>query len=89
MHQAVSPQETVQEVFASCTGATWGCVDCKKVLFESFDRELVPLRAKRESLDAGKVTESLGDGAAKARAIAKETMREVRDAMGLGSGSGA
>jgi tryptophanyl-tRNA synthetase len=90
MHQAVSPEETVQEVAANCTGAKWGCVDCKKVLFENFDRELVPLRAKRESLDASSnlVTEALGDGAAKARAIAKETMREVRDVMGLGSGAG-
>jgi tryptophanyl-tRNA synthetase len=86
MHQAVSPEATVQEVYANCTGAKWGCVDCKKVLFENFDRELVPLRAKRESLDAKKVVEALGDGAAKARVIAKETLREVRDVMGLGSG---
>jgi tryptophanyl-tRNA synthetase len=88
MHQAVSPEATVQEVSANCTGAKWGCVDCKKVLFENFDRELVPLRAKRASLDAKTVTEALGDGAAKARTIAKETMREVRGAMGLGSGAG-
>jgi tryptophanyl-tRNA synthetase len=88
MHQAVSPEATVQEVAANCTGAKWGCVDCKKVLFENFDRELVPLRTKRESLDAKKVVEALGDGAAKARALAKETLREVRDAMGLGSGAG-
>jgi tryptophanyl-tRNA synthetase len=88
MHQAVSPEETVTEVRANCTGAKWGCVDCKKVLFENFDRELVPLRLKRESLDEKRVVEALGDGAAKARAIAKETLREVRDAMGLGSGAG-
>ena len=90
MHQAISPEATVQEVYASCTGAKWGCVDCKKVLFENFDRELVQLRTKRESLGANKtaVTEALGEGAAKARVIAKETIREVKDAMGLGSGAG-
>ena len=87
MHQAVSPEAAVQEVHASCTQATWGCVDCKKVLFENFDRELVPLRTKRAALDAKRVTEALGDGAAKARTIAKETIREVKDAMGLGSGA--
>jgi tryptophanyl-tRNA synthetase len=87
MHKAVSPPETQAEVHANCTQAKWGCVDCKKVMFENFDRELVPLRAKRESLDAKKVNEALGDGAAKARVIAKETIREVRDAMGLGSGA--
>jgi len=87
MHQAISPEATVEEVHANCTQAKWGCFDCKKVLFEHFDAELVPLRTKRESLDVKRVTEALGDGASKARAIAKETMREVRDAMGLGSGA--
>ena len=87
MHQAISPEATVQEVAANCTSAKWGCVDCKKVLFENFDQELVPLRAKREALDAAKVREALGDGAAKARRLARETMKEVREAMGLGSGA--
>jgi tryptophanyl-tRNA synthetase len=87
MHKAVSPAETVTEVHANCTQAKWGCVECKKVLFENFDRELVPLRTKREALDAAKVREALGDGAAKARRIAQETIREVRDRMGLGSGA--
>jgi tryptophanyl-tRNA synthetase len=87
MHQAISPEATVQEVHSNCTQAKWGCVACKKVLFDNFDAELVPLRAKRESLDTKRVVEALGDGASKARVIAKETMREVRDAMGLGSGA--
>ncbi len=85
MHKAVSPKDTQDDVVAHCTAATWGCVDCKKVLMENFDKELVPLRAKRESLKVDDVRQQLGDGAAKARRIAQETMREVRDAMGLGS----
>jgi tryptophanyl-tRNA synthetase len=86
MHKAVSPAETVAEVHASCTGAKWGCVDCKKVLFENFDKELVPLRARRQELVAkpALVKEALLAGADKARVIARETMREVRDAMGIG-----
>jgi tryptophanyl-tRNA synthetase len=87
MHKAVSPATTVEEVYANCTGAKWGCVDCKKVLFENFNKELVPLRAKRESLSMEKVRQQLGDGAAKARRIAEGTMTEVRSAMGLGSGA--
>ncbi len=87
MHKAVSPKQTQDEVVANCTGAKWGCVDCKKVLFENFDKELVPLRAKRESLSLSEVRQQLGDGAAKARKIAVETMKEVREAMGLGSGA--
>ena len=85
MHKALSSKETQDEVVANCTGAKWGCVDCKKVLFESFDRELVPLRHKREALSLPLIREALGDGAAKARRIARETMREVREVMGLGS----
>jgi tryptophanyl-tRNA synthetase len=86
MHKAVSPQETIDTVHASCTGATWGCVDCKKVMFENFDRELVPLRAKRAELQASPrlVDDALAAGAEKARVIARQTMAEVRDAMGLG-----
>jgi tryptophanyl-tRNA synthetase len=87
MHQAISPEATVLEVHENCTGAKWGCFDCKKVLFENFDRELVPLRTKREALDSRQVQASLADGASKARRLARETMREVRDALGLGSGA--
>ena len=88
MHKAMSPADTVTEVHANCTGAKWGCVDCKKVLFEHFERELIPLRTKRRELDEtpAVVQTVLGDGASKARVIARETMREVRDAMGLGGG---
>jgi tryptophanyl-tRNA synthetase len=85
MHKALSTKETQDEVVANCTGAKWGCVDCKKVLFESFDKELVPLRQKREALSLPLIREALGDGASKARRIARETIKEVRDAMGLGS----
>ncbi len=85
MHKAVSSTETQGEVYANCTGAKWGCVDCKKVLMEGFERELVPLRTKREALSMDKVRQALGDGASKARRIAEETMKEVRQVMGLGS----
>jgi len=85
MHKAISPKETQDEVVANCTGAKWGCVACKKVLFDNFDKELTPLRTKREQITIDQVRQSLGDGASKARRIAEATMKEVRSAMGLGS----
>lgn len=85
MHKAMSPKETQDEVIANCTGAKWGCVACKQVLFENFEKELIPLRTKRQQLSVDKVRQAMGDGAAKARRIAVETMKEVRDVMGLGS----
>jgi tryptophanyl-tRNA synthetase len=87
MHKAVSPESEVEFVHESCTTAKWGCVDCKKVLHANFEKELVPLRTKREALDAARTREALRDGAAKARRIASETIKEVRSAMGLGSGT--
>lgn len=85
MHKAVSPADTVAEVVVNCTGAKWGCVACKQVLFDNFQKELIPLRTKREQLSVDHVRQALGDGASKARRIAAETMNEVRSAMGVGS----
>jgi tryptophanyl-tRNA synthetase len=87
MHRALSTPEQLDLTYKECTTAQRGCVDCKKILMESFDRELVPLRIRRAELESRpeQVREALGDGATKARRIAQETMREVRDAMGLGS----
>jgi tryptophanyl-tRNA synthetase len=87
MHKALSSPEQVDLTYKECTTAQRGCVDCKKILMESFDRELVPLRIKRAELESRpeRVRQALGDGATKARRIAQETIREVRDAMGLGS----
>ena len=89
MHKAISTPEEVERTYNECTTAARGCVDCKKVLMESIDRELVPLRAKRAEIGATPDTlrTVLGDGAAKARRIARETMAEVRSKMGVGSGA--
>jgi tryptophanyl-tRNA synthetase len=87
MHKALSTPEQVDLTYKECTTAQRGCIDCKKILVESFERELVPLRTKRAALDAqpGAVSRALAEGAEKARTIARETMREVRDKMGLGA----
>jgi tryptophanyl-tRNA synthetase len=89
MHKAISTPEEVELTYKECTTAARGCIDCKKILAESFERELVPLRVKRAEIEArpASVREALGDGAAKARVIARDTMREVREAMALGSGA--
>jgi tryptophanyl-tRNA synthetase len=49
--------------------------------------ELVPIRARADELTASpaRATEALQAGAERAGAIAKETMREVRDRMGVGA----
>ncbi|MGZ3416746.1 MAG: tryptophan--tRNA ligase [Polyangiales bacterium] len=85
MHKAVSPPALVEQVDVSCRTAGWGCGDCKEALAKSLSETLTPIRTKAEALrrDPEQVLDALADGAHKCRALAKETMREVRDRMGL------
>lgn len=85
MHKAVSPPATVEEADLKCRTAGWGCGDCKQVLAENLSRELTPIREKAKALaeKPDVVLDALADGARRCRAIAGETMREVRDRMGL------
>ncbi|HEY0929927.1 MAG TPA: tryptophan--tRNA ligase [Gemmatimonas sp.] len=85
LHKAFSSDETQAHVSQQCSTAGWGCMDCKKVLLEGMVLELTPIRRRSEELDAepARVLDALADGAATARAIAGETMREVRGFMGL------
>jgi len=85
MHTALSDKERVEEVYAGCTTAGIGCGDCKKLLAESLETELVPIRARAAELRAKPelVTERLRAGRDACRVIAGETMREVRETMGL------
>jgi tryptophanyl-tRNA synthetase len=85
LHKAFSPPATVEHVALQCRTAGWGCIDCKKVLHESMERELAPIRARSIEIAANpqRVAEILGDGAEHARGLAHETMLEVKDKMGL------
>src|SRR6202048_2882958 len=85
LHKAFSPPETVQQVAIQCSTAGWGCIDCKKVLAESMETELVPIRRRADELRAepARVDDALARGAAHCRTVARETMRGVRDRMGF------
>src|SRR5512133_78363 len=50
LHKDFSPPAVVAEVDAKCRGAGWGCVDCKKVLFEHMNAELTPIRTRAQAL---------------------------------------
>jgi len=85
LHKAFSPPAVVTEVDANCRGAKWGCVDCKKVLFEHMNAELTPIRTRARQLAAqpALVDAALDAGAEKARAIARQTMAYVKESMGI------
>ena len=74
-----------RDIESQCRAGTRGCVDCKGMLAESLIEAFAPFRAKAAELEAtpGLVAEILGDGAETARAVARETLREARELMGL------
>jgi tryptophanyl-tRNA synthetase len=80
----------VTEVETKCRSAGWGCLDCKRVLADHMEAALGPIRTRAAELtaDPGRVSDTLASGAERAGAIARETMREVRDRMGFLGRSG-
>jgi tryptophanyl-tRNA synthetase len=84
-HKLVTPEEEIREVVAGCTGATIGCIDCKKIFFKNLMKVLAPIRERRQALekDPESVREALREGALKARTIARETLDGAKKLMGL------
>jgi tryptophanyl-tRNA synthetase len=85
MHKLFSQQEEVDMINVECRKAGIGCVDCKLRFANNLNSHLEPFRAKRAELaaDPNKIQDILHDGANRARAIAEQTMVEVREAMQL------
>ena len=85
MHKIFSPTEEVEMINIECRKAGIGCVDCKKRFAANLNKHLEPFRAKRDELASKPdyVSDVLNDGAKRARAIASQTMVEVREAMQL------
>lgn len=88
LHYALSTPEEVAWVEHGCTTAAIGCIDCKKLLAQSIEREMHDIRERFLDLRARPedVWAILRDGAERAGAIAAATMREVREVMGLRAG---
>jgi tryptophanyl-tRNA synthetase len=75
----------VDEIDTGCRTASRGCVECKKQLGAAINEFLAPLRARRLEIakDQGYIDKVIKEGAEKARAIARVTMIEVKQRMGL------
>lgn len=85
MHKMFSSREEIDMVNVECRRAGIGCVDCKKLLAKNMNQYFEPLREKRAELSQHpeRIWDILEDGAGRARAIAAQTMQEVRAAIGL------
>ncbi|HRP09086.1 MAG TPA: tryptophan--tRNA ligase [Gemmatimonadales bacterium] len=85
LHRHFSPPDTVELVAHNCRTASWGCLDCKRVLADNMAATLAPIRERSIEIaaDPGMVDGVLADGAATARQRAAETMGEVTARMGF------
>src|SRR5712691_3739357 len=85
IHQGFSSPAVQAEVAHKCRTAGWGCLDCKRVLADNMIAALTAMRERAAALRAEprRVREVLQAGATKARALARQTMAEVRRRMGL------
>ena len=80
-HELYTDKEMLKEIDEGCRKASIGCVDCKKMMASNLNKALEPIREKRSELKANlKIVDNIIDeGNKKARKIAKNTMKEVRE----------
>ena len=78
-HELLTDEQTRAEICVGCTSATWGCVDCKKVLLANLEKFLTPMHEKRRELeqDPGYIGDVLREGTHAARLEAQKTMDEA------------
>lgn len=85
LHQVYSDDTTRQWVQTGCTSAGIGCIECKQPVIEGMLQEQQPMfeRAQRYLDDPALLRAIVADGCERASQVAKNTMQEVRAAMGL------
>jgi len=85
LHKIYSDAATKDWVVQGCTTAGIGCLECKQPVIDAIIREQQPIRERAQRFidDPALVRNIVADGCERARKLAEETMRDVRDAMGL------
>ncbi len=84
-HKVYSSEATRQWVTQGCKSAGIGCLECKQPVIDGILAEQQPMLARAEPyiVNPKIVREIVDAGTERARVTARETMREVREAMGL------
>ena len=85
LHQVYSNDACKEWVQQGCRTAGIGCIECKQPVIDAILREQAPMRERAQVYldDPTLVKNIIADGCEKAREYARETMRDVREAMGL------
>jgi tryptophanyl-tRNA synthetase len=84
-HLIYSNDDVRDWVQSGCRSAGIGCIECKQPVIDGVLREQEPMRerAKMYEEDPQLVRNIIADGCEKARKLAQDTMRDVREAIGL------
>jgi len=84
-HLIYSDDDTRQWVQKGCRSAGIGCLECKQPVIDAVLKEQAPMHERAQPYldDPQLVRNIIADGCEKARKLAQETMRDVREAMGL------
>jgi tryptophanyl-tRNA synthetase len=85
LHQVYSDDSTREWASAGCRSAGIGCLECKAPVIEAVLAELAPLQARAREYEAQPdvVRAIIAEGCDAARDAARETLEDVREAMGL------
>ncbi len=86
LHLVYSDAKCREWVQQGCRSAGIGCLDCKQPVIDAILAEQAPMRERAQTYidNPARVREIIAEGNAKVGKLARETMRDVRDAMGLG-----
>jgi tryptophanyl-tRNA synthetase len=84
-HKVYSDAAVRDWVVQGCTSAGIGCLDCKQPVIDAIVAEQAPWRERAAALlaEPKKVHWIVENGTERARTVARQTMRDVRSAMGL------
>ena len=85
LHEIYSNSDTKQWVQNGCRSASIGCLDCKGVLIDAVLKEQAPIRERAQEYQENMemVHSIINEGCEAARSIARETIAEIRQVMGL------
>ena len=85
-HQIYSDESQLNWVCDGCRTASIGCLECKAPIIEAVEAEIAPIRLRAMELEENldEVSNILAEGCEKAGDEASETLKDVREAMGLG-----
>lgn len=84
LHKIFSKEEEKKEVIQGCTTASIGCIDCKRILINHLIETLKPIWEKRQQLidNPSKLIEIASEGSKKAKKVAKETLKGMKEVIG-------